>query len=77
VPRLGGQNARPTIDGSSVMIENLRAALAKRIEVEFDEQFKAMFSYKAKNYALVAREDEAVIKGGALKSRGPSCCLTA
>jgi DNA polymerase elongation subunit (family B) len=45
------------------MIENLRAAPAKRIEVEFDEQFKAMFSYKAKNYALLAREDEAVIKG--------------
>ncbi|MBA2434988.1 MAG: DNA polymerase II [Chthoniobacterales bacterium] len=55
-------------------IENLRAGLAKElppgIEVEFDEQFEAMFSYKAKNYALLTREGEVVIKGGALKSRG-------
>ena len=29
-----------------------------------------MFSYKAKNYALLTREGEVVIKGGALKSRG-------
>jgi DNA polymerase elongation subunit (family B) len=55
-------------------IERLRAGLAKElpsgIEVEFDEQFEAMFSYKAKNYALLTREGEVVIKGGALKSRG-------
>ncbi|HKP05487.1 MAG TPA: DNA polymerase domain-containing protein [Chthoniobacterales bacterium] len=54
--------------------EALRSALAKElppgIEVEFDEQFEAMFSYKAKNYALLTREGEVVIKGGALKSRG-------
>jgi len=29
-----------------------------------------MFSYKAKNYALLTNEGEVVIKGGALKSRG-------
>ena len=55
-------------------IESLRAGLAKElppgIEVEFDEQFDAMFSYKAKNYALLTREGDVVIKGGALKSRG-------
>jgi DNA polymerase I len=54
--------------------DELRNALAKElppgIEVEFDEQFDAMFSYKAKNYALLTREGEVVIKGGALKSRG-------
>jgi DNA polymerase elongation subunit (family B) len=54
--------------------EELRDALAKElppgIEVEFDEQFDAMFSYKAKNYALLTRDGEVVIKGGALKSRG-------
>ena len=73
-PHAGGQNARPTIDGSAAVIENLRAGLAKElppgIEVEFDEQFDAMFSYKAKNYALLTRDGEVVIKGGALKSRG-------
>src|SRR5438874_9731133 len=54
--------------------DDLRDALAKElppgIEVEFDEQFDAMFSYKAKNYALLTRDGEVVIKGGALKSRG-------
>ena len=29
-----------------------------------------MFSYKAKNYALLTRSGEVIIKGGALKSRG-------
>jgi DNA polymerase, archaea type len=55
-------------------LEDLRSGLAKElpagIEVEFDEQFEAMFSYKAKNYALLTRDGEVVIKGGALKSRG-------
>ena len=55
-------------------IDELRSGLAKElppgIEVEFDEQFDAMFSYKAKNYALLTRHGEVVIKGGALKSRG-------
>jgi DNA polymerase I len=55
-------------------IEELRAGLAQilppGIEVEFDEQFEAMFSYKAKNYALLTHDGEVVIKGGALKSRG-------
>jgi len=54
--------------------EELRDALGKElpagIEVEFDEQFEAMFSYKAKNYALLTKAGEVVVKGGALKSRG-------
>jgi DNA polymerase elongation subunit (family B) len=55
-------------------LEQLRAGLMKilpkGIEIEFDEQFDAMFSYKAKNYALLTRDGDVVIKGGALKSRG-------
>ncbi len=58
----------------TAQIENLRAGLAKElppgIEVEFDEQFEAMFSYKAKNYALLDKEGVVTLKGGALKSRG-------
>ncbi|MDQ2868474.1 MAG: DNA polymerase II [Verrucomicrobiota bacterium] len=54
--------------------EKLRDTLGQElpagIEVEFDEQFDAMFSYKAKNYALLSRDGEVTIKGGALKSRG-------
>src|SRR5881227_469268 len=55
-------------------IDELQKGLAKElppgIEVEFDEQFDAMFSYKAKNYALLTKDGEVIIKGGALKSRG-------
>jgi DNA polymerase elongation subunit (family B) len=55
-------------------IDELQKGLAKQlpegIEIEFDEQFDAMFSYKAKNYALLAKDGDVVIKGGALKSRG-------
>src|SRR5256714_1104220 len=55
-------------------IEQLQKGLAKElppgIEVEFDEQFEAMFSYKAKNYALLTKDGDVIIKGGALKSRG-------
>jgi DNA polymerase, archaea type len=55
-------------------IDELREGLAKElpegIEIEFDEQFDSMFSYKAKNYALLTKEGDVIIKGGALKSRG-------
>src|SRR5207244_1061053 len=55
-------------------IDELQKGLAKElppgIDVEFDEQFEAMFSYKAKNYALLTKEGDVIIKGGALKSRG-------
>jgi DNA polymerase elongation subunit (family B) len=50
--------------------KGLSEILPPGIEVEFDEQFDAMFSYKAKNYALLTRDGEVIIKGGALKSRG-------
>jgi DNA polymerase I len=57
-----------------IAIDELQKGLAKElppgIEVEFDEQFDAMFSYKAKNYALLTKDGDVVIKGGALKSRG-------
>jgi DNA polymerase, archaea type len=50
--------------------DRLAEILPPGIEVEFDEQFEAMFSYKAKNYALLTRDGDVIIKGGALKSRG-------
>ncbi len=50
--------------------EGMGAILPKGIEVEFDTSFRAMFSYKAKNYALLTQEGELIIRGGALKSRG-------
>jgi len=63
----GRQDARPTIEK---LRKDLAAILPPGIEVEFDEQFDAMFSYKAKNYALLTRAGDVIIKGGALKSRG-------
>jgi len=55
-------------------IDELQKGLAKElpegIEIEFDEQFDAMFSYKAKNYALLTKDGDVIIRGGALKSRG-------
>lgn len=70
-PRRAGEETRR---GAASTGADLRAGLSKilppGIEVEFDEQFEAMLSYKAKNYALLTREGEVIIKGGALKSRG-------
>jgi DNA polymerase elongation subunit (family B) len=68
------KKAADTAAATDAEIEKLREGLAKElppgIEVEFDEHFEAMFSYKAKNYALLTPEGDVVIKGGALKSRG-------
>jgi DNA polymerase elongation subunit (family B) len=70
----GSAKERPGSPIPATTVEQLRRQLAKElppgIEVEFDEQFDAMFSYKAKNYALLTRDGEVIIKGGALKSRG-------
>jgi DNA polymerase I len=58
----------------NIDVEALQKDLAKElpagIDVEIDEQFDAMFSYKAKNYALLTNDGGVIIKGGALKSRG-------
>lgn len=64
----------PSASSTATPIDRLRSGISEilpaGIEVEFDEQFDAMFSYKAKNYALLTRSGEVIIKGGALKSRG-------
>jgi DNA polymerase, archaea type len=45
-------------------------SLPEGIDVEFDGEYRAMFSYKMKNYALLDEHGEITIKGAALKSRG-------
>src|SRR5205814_6642756 len=62
--------AAPTENGIQELQKCLAQELTPGIEVEFDEQFDAMFSYKAKNYALLTKDGGVIIKGGALKSRG-------
>src|SRR5438045_6954082 len=62
------------VPSGKIEIDELREGLAKElpegIEIDFDKEFDAMFSYKAKNYALLTKDGDVVIKGGALKSRG-------
>ena len=47
----------------------LREILPPGIEVEFDAEYPAMFSYKSKNYALLKPDGGVVLTGAALKSR--------
>lgn len=56
--------------GMKLLDDELTATLPKGIDVEFDACYRAMFSYKAKNYALLDDDGHMVIKGAALKSRG-------
>ena len=48
----------------------LGEVLPAGIDIELDAQYQAMFSYKAKNYALLDADGRLILKGGALKSRG-------
>jgi len=50
--------------------DGFRSALPAGIEVEFDGEYRSMYSYKMKNYALLTHDGEVIIKGGALRSRG-------
>ncbi|MFY8215163.1 MAG: DNA polymerase domain-containing protein, partial [Chthoniobacterales bacterium] len=56
--------------GVEVLDAGMRRVLPDGIEVEFDKKFAAMFSYKAKNYALLDEDGRVTLKGAALKSRG-------
>jgi DNA polymerase elongation subunit (family B) len=60
----------PDKSNTDELQSGLAGELPEGIEIEFDEQFDAMFSYKAKNYALLTKDGDVLIKGGALKSRG-------
>ena len=50
--------------------KKIQAQLPEGIEIELDAVFPAMFSYKAKNYALLTEVGEIKLTGAALKSRG-------
>jgi DNA polymerase, archaea type len=54
----------------AVFRDSLRDSLPAGIEVEFDGEYAAMFSYKMKNYALLDSSGVVTIRGAALKSRG-------
>ncbi len=52
------------------LVRELSAGLPQGIEVEMDGRYRAMFSYKMKNYALLGYDGRVTIKGSGLKSRG-------
>ena len=62
----------PALDagGQARFRRDFAASLPPGIEIEFDGEYRAMFSYKMKNYALLAADGSITIKGAALKSRG-------
>jgi DNA polymerase elongation subunit (family B) len=68
--RLSGNNRQDAEATMEALQKGLAKELPPGIDVEIDEQFDAMFSYKAKNYALLTKDGDVTIKGGALKSRG-------
>ncbi|MGL4855259.1 MAG: DNA polymerase domain-containing protein [Lentisphaeria bacterium] len=55
---------------TSSMQSDIQKILPNGIEVELDSTYKAMFSYKAKNYALLFQDGRVALAGAALKSRG-------
>lgn len=60
----------PADTNLSKLQKGLGDVLPDGIDIEFDARYPAMFSYKAKNYALLQEDGELILKGGALKSRG-------
>lgn len=52
------------------LIRELSLAQPAGIDVELDGRYRAMFSYKMKNYALLGYDGRVNIKGSGLKSRG-------
>ncbi len=52
------------------LVSLLSRSLPSGIEVEMTGLYRAMFSYKRKNYALLEASGQVVIKGSGLRSRG-------
>jgi DNA polymerase elongation subunit (family B) len=63
VPPTGWQDA-------TAVAAALQTVLPEGIEVELDSTYKAMFGYRAKNYALLGHDGSVSLTGAALKSRG-------
>ncbi|MDD2852457.1 MAG: DNA polymerase domain-containing protein [Desulfuromonadaceae bacterium] len=51
------------------LVQRISQHMPEGIEVELDGRYRAMFAYKAKNYALLNYNGDIVIKGSGLRSR--------
>ena len=60
---------QPPPGGSAALDAALTAALPEGIALEFDAEYPAMYSYKAKNYALLHADGSIHLTGAALRSR--------
>jgi DNA polymerase elongation subunit (family B) len=69
-PSIMDENGNPLPERLEQFRKEFADALPEHIEIEFDGEYRTMFSYKMKNYALLSYNGEIVIKGAALKSRG-------
>jgi DNA polymerase elongation subunit (family B) len=57
-------------EGAARLVAQLSESLPEGIEVEMTGLYRAMFSYKRKNYALLDGAGNVTIKGSGLRSRG-------
>jgi DNA polymerase elongation subunit (family B) len=69
-PRGGGKDGAMAPAETERFRRDFAESLPEGIEIEFDGEFRAMYSYKMKNYALLTDAGDIAIKGAALKSRG-------
>jgi DNA polymerase elongation subunit (family B) len=53
-----------------LLVRELSRVLPAGIDVELDGRYRAFFSYKMKNYAMLGYDGRITIKGSGLKSRG-------
>ena len=59
-----------THEDEEKLIQKLSSTLPAGINLELAGRYKAMFSYKIKNYVLLDYENHMIIKGSGLRSRG-------
>lgn len=63
-------SAVATAEKEELLVRELSQSLPGGIEVELDGRYRAMFSYKIKNYALLGYDGKMTVKGSGLRSRG-------
>ncbi len=54
----------------AALLDRLDSTMPEGIKLEIDGRYRAMFSYKMKNYVLLDEAGEMTIRGSGLKSRG-------
>ncbi|CAG0973131.1 DNA polymerase, archaea type [Geobacteraceae bacterium] len=66
IPPPGVENS----EQEEALVRDLSTTLPEGIAVEMDGRYRAIFSYKMKNYALLDHAGKVTVRGSALRSRG-------